>query len=81
MGHELIQGSQFQLFSRGVNAAEGGAEGDHVQVRELLQEEAALQTGVDGLNLRLVAEELHVGLAGDLQAVNAGFKINKPVDW
>ena len=60
MGHELVQGSQFQLFSRGVDAAEGGAEGNHVQVRELLQEEAAFQAGVNGFHLRLMAEELLV---------------------
>ena len=50
MGHELVQRSQFQLFTGRMDAAESGAEGNHIQVRELLQEQAAFQTGVDGFH-------------------------------
>ena len=36
MGNELIQRREFQFFSWSMDAAEGGAEGNHVKVRELL---------------------------------------------
>ena len=59
-----------------MDAAKGRTEGNHVQIRELLQEQAAFETGVDGLHLRLGVEELSVGVHGDLQ--DAGVQIGLP---
>ena len=45
------------------------ADGHAVQSRQLLAEEAALQSGVDGLHLRLLAEHLPVGIHHNLPEV------------
>ncbi len=62
MGNKLIQRGQFQFFSWSMDAAEGGAEGNHVKVRELLKEKTALKACVDGFYLRLCIEQPAVAL-------------------
>ena len=64
---KLLIGSQVKFFSRGVNSAERRAEGYHIQAGELLQEQAALKSGVDSLDLGLVPEERLIAVEAYLQ--------------
>lgn len=48
-----------------MNALQGGTERNHVEVRELLQEESAFQTGVDCLDGGSDAVEFLVSIASD----------------
>ena len=66
---EAVQAGQVQSLARSVDSAEGGAEGYHVQMRVFVQEESALQSGVDGPHYGILAEEAAVGGLADLEDV------------
>ena len=76
MFDELVQRGELELFARGVYVPEGGTEGNHVQVRELFQEQAAFEAGVDGLDLGFLVEQPVVGVHGDFQ--DAGIQVGFP---
>ena len=76
MRDELVQRGELELFTRRVHIPEGGSEGNHVQVREFLQEQAAFEAGVDGLDLGVGMKEPFVGVHGDFQ--DAGVQIRFP---
>jgi hypothetical protein len=59
---ELIDSSNLETLVWRVYAAQGRTERHHLQVRILLQEQAALQASVDGTHLRLLTKESAVAL-------------------
>ena len=75
MAPEHVGGGDEESLVGAVDAAEGGSEGDHVEVGIFFHEESALQSGVDGAHQWFLAEELLVLLHGDGKhlAVGIGF--------
>ena len=75
MFHKHIQRLQIHPLARSVHALEGRAEGNHIQTRELLKEETALQSGVYRLDDRLFMEEFLIGLHADFQNVRIQIRL------
>ena len=69
MTDKLIKAGELELLSGGMDSAEGRPERDHIEVRELLEEQTALEAGVDGKNERLSPEAFLVGLYAHLEDV------------
>lgn len=62
----LLYCRDVQALVGGVDVAERRTEANHVEVRVLLREQTALQSGVDALDNRVLTEELVIFLYGNL---------------
>ena len=75
MFNEFLIGSQVKLLSWGMDAPEGRAERDHVEIREFLEEKPALKPGMDCENQRLGPEAFLVRIYADLEDVGVHVRI------
>ena len=68
---QLDRWNEHTLIRR-VHTSQGRTKRNHVQVRIFLQEQAALQTCMDGLHLGILAKQAFVTLNGNLQNLRVG---------
>ena len=69
---ELGNGGDLEPLVGRMHAAQRRAEGDHLQVGILFEEQAALQPGMDGPDLGFGAEQPFIGVDGDLSSFDCG---------
>ena len=71
-GVAAVGGGDGETLLGGVDAVHLRTDGDHVEIGVLLEEESALQTGMDRQHFGLGFEEVDIGFPGDVEKRRRG---------